>query len=105
MPIQDIEFRNGIKTVTIIEDGKRIVKKSQDIEHDVNYATQLRNADEYTRNGIKAGFWHAAHIPDVVIADLYSKGINVFTAPAKDIVSGLKKYGYDYLLTTTKRIA
>lgn len=105
MALKEVDFRNGIKNETIIEDGKRIIKREQDITHDIEYATQLRNADEYTRNGIKAGFWHAAHIPNVVVADLYSKGVNVYTAPAKDIVAALKKYGYDYLFTTTKRIA
>lgn len=105
MSLKEVDFRNGIKNELYIEDGKRVIKRTQDISHDIEYATQLRNADEYTKNGIKAGFWHVAHIPDIVVDDLRLKGINIYTDSGPDIIAALKKYGYDYLLTTTKRIA
>lgn len=100
----DIETRHGIKTSTTISDGKLIVNKKQDITHDIEYATLLRNQPDYTANGIKKGWMHAAHIPDVVYVDLLKHGVDCLRAPAKEIVAALKKYGYDYLLTTNARI-
>jgi hypothetical protein len=96
----------GVITTMEVDEitNKMVIKKHQDIEANIEMTNRLRNNDEYTRNGIKKGWLHAAHIPEVVIVELLQNGINVFHASAKEIVAGLKKIGKDNLLTTRARI-
>lgn len=94
----------GTVTRTGFVDDKMIIRKDADISQAIEYASALRNADDYWKNGVKNNFAHAAHIPDVVVAELYGIGINVFTSTAREIVSGLRRLNKEYLLTTTKRV-
>jgi hypothetical protein len=95
----------GILTSTFVEqDGTIHVQKQQDIQANIDYATRLRNAEDYSADGIRKGMWHVAHIPDVVIVELMGIGINVYTAPVKQIVAGLRTLHKEHLLTTTKQI-
>lgn len=94
----------GTITRTGFVDDKMIVRKDADITQAIEYATRLRNADDYWKNGVKNNFAHAAHIPDVVIAELWGIGIDVFKHDAKTIIGGLRKLNKEYLLTTTKRV-
>lgn len=84
--------------------GRFVVKKKQDIEANLEYATALRNADQYSSDGIKKGWFHVAHIPNVVVAELLQHGVNVYRDSAKEIVAGLRKIGKDGLITTRKRV-
>lgn len=84
--------------------NRMVIKKAQDISANVEMTNRLRNNDEYTRNGIKKGWMHAAHIPEIVIVKLLREGINVYHAPAKEIIAGLKKIGYDNLITTRANV-
>ena len=97
---------NGVRTRTFTDEltGKMIVRKDQDIEAQVAYTTKLRNADQYSSDGIKKGMMQVCHIPDVVIVELMGIGVNVFKADAKTIVAGLKKLHKEHLLTTNKRV-
>lgn len=89
----------------VLEDGRVVIKKSADITPHVEYSKLLANADEYTKNGIKAGMWHVGHIDPITIVDLRTKcGIDVYTAGVREIVAGLKKLGRDHLITTRGRI-
>jgi hypothetical protein len=47
---------------------------------------------------------HAAHIPEIVIVKLLRIGINVYHASGQEIIAGLKKIGYDNLITTRAKI-
>lgn len=85
-------------------DGKMYVTHKADIQPHIEYATALRNSDEYTRQGIKRGWMHAAHIDPVTIVELKGIGIDVYTAPAKEIIAGLKRINKDGLLTTRARV-
>ncbi len=85
-------------------DDKMVTRTEADCEANLQYATQLRNSDEYSREGIKKGFFHAAHIPAVVVVELLQNGIDVYRAPAKEIVAGLKRINKEHLLTTRKRV-
>ena len=91
-------------TTDMTPDGTMVVKHEQDLEPHVEYAKKLANSDEYTRHGIKKGFAHAAHIPDVVVVELKQIGIDVFRASAKEIIMGLRRLNKDYLLTSRKRL-
>ncbi len=97
---------DGLLTTTFTSelDGKRHVNYRQDLEPHVEHATALRNDDEYTRQGIKKGWLHAAHIPDIVIIELRQIGIDVFRAGAREIVAGMKRLSKDHLLTTRANV-
>lgn len=89
----------------VLEDGRVVIKKSADISHHVEYAKSLREADEYSRQGIKQGFWHVGHIDPITVVELRTKaGVDVFSAPVRDIIAGLKKIGRDHLITTRGRV-
>jgi len=96
----------GVLTRTFTDElsDTMIVRKEQDISANIDYAKTLRNADQFSRDGIKKGMWHVAHIPDIVIIELKGIGIDVFRASAKQIVAGMKQLHYDHLLTTTKQV-
>ena len=96
----------GVVTETQLDPltNRFVIQKKQDITANIEYATALRNSEEYTRQGIKKGMWHVAHIPAMEIERLLKIGVNVYTASAKDIVSGLKKIGSDHLITTRGRV-
>lgn len=103
---QDIS-KSGLVTRTYTEDhdgGKMHVRVDQDISHAIKYATELRNAEQYSKEGIKKGFMHCAHIPAVTIIQLKQIGIDVYKDSAKIIVGGLKRLNMEHLLTTTKQI-
>ena len=94
----------GIVTQTGFVDDKLVIRRDADLTPNVEYATALRNDDQYSRDGIKKGFFHAAHIPAVVVVELLHAGCDVYRASAKDIVAGLKRIHKEHLLTTRKRV-
>ncbi|MGA0210021.1 MAG: hypothetical protein ACO3LZ_08895 [Candidatus Nanopelagicales bacterium] len=103
---QSLQGSTGDMLVTadLTPDGTMIVRHEQDLEPHVEYAKKLANSDEYTRQGIKKGFAHAAHIPDVVVVELKQIGIDVFRASAREIITGLKRLNKEHLLTSRKRL-
>lgn len=94
----------GIVTQRGFVDDKMVTRIDADISANIEHATLLRNSDDYSKDGIKKGFFHAAHIPQVVIVELLQNGIDIYTASAKEIVAGLKRLHKDYLITTRKRV-
>lgn len=97
---------NTLKTEAFTSelDGKMFVHYEQDIGPNVEFATKLRNDDDYTKQGIKQSWMHAAHVPAVVQIKLREIGIDFYRAPVKDILAGIKKLGYDHLITTRARV-
>lgn len=97
---------SGLRTTIYTSelDGKMHVRHEQDLEPHVEYATALRNNEDYWKQGVKRGFAHAAHIPDVVIVELKQIGVDVFKAPAREIIAGLKRLNKENLLTTRARV-
>ena len=87
-------------------DGKMYVDYQQDLEPHIEYATGIRNDPEAWRAGVKAGWVHAAHIPDVAIIKLRQIGVDILKGKptAAEILAGLRKLGMDYLITTTQRV-
>ncbi len=85
-------------------EGKLVIRKQQDIEPYIERATMLRNNDDYWKQGVKQGWAHAATIPPITIVQLMKIGVNVYKAPGREIVAGLKKLGMEHLLTTRARI-
>ena len=61
----------GTVTRTGFVDDKMIIRKDADISQAIEYASALRNADDYWKQGVKNNYAHVAHIPDVVVAELW----------------------------------
>jgi hypothetical protein len=97
-PITNIVTQRGFV------DDKMVTRTESDCSLNLAYATQLRNSDEYSREGIKKGFFHAAHIPALVVVELLQNGVDIYRSTAKEIVAGLKKINKEHLLTTRKRV-
>jgi hypothetical protein len=51
--------------------------------------------------GVKKSWAMAGHIPDITIVELRQIGIDVFTAPLKEIRAGLKKLGKEGFIWKT----
>lgn len=88
----------GMTTTYGAEDDKLVIKTDGDVSAALDYATKLRNAPEYSANGIKKNFWHAVHIPDIVAMKMRTEdGFDVYAANAKEIrqflVRNRDKYG------------
>ena len=100
----DYDPLTNIKTTTGVTDDKLVIHHESDISSNIDYATKLRNADQYSSDGIKKGFFHAAHVPQETVIELLGIGVDVFKASAKEIVAGLRKLHKDHLITTRKRV-
>lgn len=85
-------------------DDKMVTRTEADCSLNLEYATKLRNSDEYSKEGIKKGFFHAAHIPAVVVVEMLQHGCDIYKASAKEIVATLKKINKEHLLTTRKQV-
>lgn len=82
----------GVTTTIGGEDDKLIVKSDADVSAALDYATKLRNATEYSKQGIKSGLWHTVHIPDIVILKMKMEdGFDAYTATAKELRQFLTK--------------
>lgn len=95
---------SGVVTRTGIVDDKLVIRKVADLEPNHEFAKALRNDDDYSRQGIKRGFFHAMHIPEVVQIELLQIGIDIFRASPKEIAAGLKRLGKEHFITTRKQI-
>jgi hypothetical protein len=98
--------QDGLQTTILTSelDGKMYANYKQDLSANVDFATALRNDDQYWKDGVKAGWAHAVHIPAVVQIELRSIGIDFIKAPVKEIIAGMRRLGYDYLITTRKNV-
>ncbi len=95
----------GLKTIVQVDNqGLMHTTYEQDLGDVLERTRTLRNADDYWKQGVKNSMVHIATIPDVVILELRKLGIDVYTAPVKDIVAGLHKLNKPHLLTTTKNV-
>lgn len=103
---QTFNDAEGLKTTVYTSelDGKMYADYKQDIGVNVEFATKLRNDDDYWKQGVKNSWAHAAHVPAVVQIELRSIGIDFFKAPVKEIIAGMKRLGYDHLITTRKNV-
>jgi hypothetical protein len=99
-----IDPMTGIITQSGFVDDKLVTHTYSDCEPNLDYATHLRNADQYSSDGIKKGFFHVAHIPAVVVVEMLQNGVDVNQASAKEIVACLKRLNKEHLLTTRKSV-
>lgn len=82
-----------VETMHVEDDGRVHVSYEHDAQPAFETILKARNHGDVWGNGMRddAKMTHAYHIPVGVVMELYALGINVYTAPAKDIVAGLHK--------------
>jgi hypothetical protein len=71
--------------------GKMFTHYQQDLTAPHEYVKGLKS-DEYWKAGVKKGWAHAVHVPEVKVLELRAIGIDVFSPAIKiaDVVKGLK---------------
>lgn len=97
----------GLRTRIASEDGQMRVNYSQDIESALDYTNNLRNAEGYSKQGIKNNFQHVAHIPNAVCLQIRSEGgPDAFSCSSKELIDYLRRHRdkYGYLFTTAGRV-
>lgn len=93
----------GLHQQSWVDDGNLIVDSRQDISDVLEMNQRQRDSDSWQK-GVKAGMAHVARIPAGVVHELMAIGINVYSAPMKDVIRGLHKLNREACLTTRKRI-
>ena len=81
-----------------------IVGREQDVSILLEVNKTLQNDPEYSRKGIKEGWWHYASYPAIIIEKWLSEyGVNLFNKDhAKRVLELTNRPEYRYLKTTTK---
>lgn len=92
-------------TTEFLLDGKNLVERTtasaESTQHVLDHAARLANDADYSKNGIKAGWWHAATIPAEVWLKWAEGGFDIFTASTPDIMKKLRDPDYKLLRTTS----
>lgn len=97
----------GLSTITKVEDGKLKIHYSQDVSGALEYTKALRDAPEYSKQGIKNNLQHAAHVSEVTaLKMLHEDGFDAYKASAKELRAFLTKNRskYAYCFVTEGRI-
>ena len=92
------DYDNMKREYTFQDDGKVIIKSSQDLEGHLKYCEEKRNNESKT--GKSHDLKHYASIPVVIAEELIKKGIDIFD---KNCVGDLKREidtNYPHLKTT-----
>lgn len=90
----------GIETVTGLDPvtNRFVIKHRADLAPSIEHAKALQKDDDRWKQGVKKGFALAGHIPPMVVIELKQIGVDVYTAPLKDIRAGLHKLGKEGFL-------
>ena len=94
----------GIRKVQGFKDDLLVIQEFQDLEAIAKRTRALKNADAYSEQGIKNNMWHVGHIPEVIVGQLSKHGVDVMTAPIKDILAKVRELGLDDFITTKKNV-
>lgn len=100
----DVDPLSGLRTYLEFDDlepTKFKIRHLQDVEPILEHNKALQNEPDYKKGGIKQGWQHVAHIPDIVILEWLKEGIDVMN---KDHWPAVKRKladpGWRYLRTT-----
>lgn len=82
------------------------IETVQDVEPYINYARELQNDPEYSKQGMKDEFWHVARIPNTIIEKwMVEDGIDVFNKDHwKKVKQKLNSPDWRYLRTSLGRV-
>lgn len=85
--------------------NQAFVHSSEDVEPFREYAKNLRNDEEYTRQGIKNNFWHVGTLPLIVVHRWHKEGFDITKADTKSLMAKIASDpDAQSYLTTNKRI-
>ena len=100
-PVSGITTSMDYNSVT---DVTTVIHEFDDVGAALDQNKALANDNEYTKQGIKNGFWHYAFIPNALIHKwMVEDGINVYRKEdEKKVFQKLNSPEYRYLKTTTK---
>jgi len=81
-----------------------IIGREEDVTAYVEYGKELQKHEQYSKDGIKRGWWHYCLFPPIIIEKwLREFGVDVFNRDHQKKVFGLiNQPEYRYLKTTTK---
>ena len=86
--------------------GNVTIEMLQDVEGHLDHTNELRNDEQYSKDGIKRGMWHFAHIPNSVqmrwLGEYGSKNWPMRVGNEKLLFRLLNSPEYRYLKTTNK---
>ena len=81
--------------------GDWAIETRQDITPQLEAARDMRNNPEESRNGIKNGFWHYCHIPNLIMNKMINEdGVNPLDPNNARKVGQLIDSKYEYLKLT-----
>ena len=104
--IVDYDPMTGVTTTFDYDHStdKTIIGYEQDVSLLLDANKALQNDEEYSKKGIKDGWWHYASYPAIIIEKWMTEyGVNVFDKDHKKKVLELtNRPEYRYLKTTTK---
>jgi hypothetical protein len=101
----DYDPFTGVTTYTETEgDETRIGYEFDDVTPVLDMNKTLQNDEQYTRDGIKDGWWHYAQIPaSLILKWRIEEGIDIFSKnDTKKVFAKLNDPQYRYLKTTMK---
>lgn len=103
----DYDAQTGITSTFEREESTGVVHVAQsaDVQGALDYAKSLANDDDYTKKGIKNEMWHYAHVPAIVLEQLYRRGINPFEPGTTKAIIKIINEDYPHLKTTHKHHA
>jgi hypothetical protein len=105
--LQEFDPFNGLKTTIKVEDGELRVNYSQDARPFYERLEKLRNADEYSKQGIKDNLWHAISISvEDCLRLKVEDGIDPWACSAKELRQHLTRNRdkWGHLFATSGRV-
>ena len=93
----------GIRTDTEYDEmsGQMTVIRTADVEPHLDATKSLANEDEFSKAGIKQGWWLYASITPVVELQLRAKGINIYDKNDEKRMFEEINTNYPYIRCTT----
>lgn len=104
--ILDYDPQTAITTTFdyIPETDTTVIAREQDVSTILDINKAIANDDDLTKKGMKAGWWHYAQIPNIIIEKWITEhGVDLFNKDhQKAVFKLLNQPEYRYLKTTTK---
>lgn len=101
---QEFDPLTGVVTQHGFVDDKLVIRKDVNLQPLIEQATAMRNDDDYSKQGIKRGFFHVASVDPITQVELMKIGVDLYRAKPKEILAGLRKLNKDHLITTRKQV-
>ena len=78
------------------------IETVQDVDGVLDMTQRVRNDNDATKKGIKGGWWHYAHLPDIVILKMIQEdGVNPYDLNDAKKVGQLVEDKYQYCKLTS----